>query len=631
MLLVVLHTRVISHAHELRSESALPSLSSGTYLARLATCPECAAQTPFYARAANGVAMIDTVSLEPDAYERQARAKRPARPWSNREVRRLLRNAGRPQRLATDPLARLLVRALRAATPIAAVRRVVDEAFADQGENGRRLRDLIVACDLDRTRTQADAAAAMHLSTRQFFRQRADAVSTVASRIRAILAPALETDRPLAALAELVGDSEPDAAVRIYEILEAGGETLDDNTGIMTTLLAARSREAAGERAAARSLLANAECRIATLSAPSAAVAYEIAALHCLRARHESRAAGLATHAAGLRRLASDDRATVLRANLIEVEAALAAGDTVAARAGLEFAQQASYAARDGHALGIAVLLQSQLAFLEGNYRMAEEYATAAGFALRHPSADATAAALAIGRARIFLGKRWQPDDRTESAHPRAWERVFAIVAGARHLLLAGEHDAAAASAERAMALAADLEYHGIWVQAAATLGACAGHAGDVVNEQRWYRAALKRFASLADATVGHDLFALPGASARDLGPLEIDDDLLDLLADLSERTVGEHRYVPPYDPQRLRAFLRDLLAYAAEIEPDDTVLARARATVNADATLAEIVAADRPALRTALRSLLAIPLHHDRRPAFAKRIDTFWQRSLSS
>ncbi|HEY8320459.1 MAG TPA: hypothetical protein VIG46_01535 [Candidatus Baltobacteraceae bacterium] len=575
--------------------------------------------------------MIDSVYLEPDAYERQARVRRPARPWSNREVRRLLRNAGRPQRLATDPLARLLVRALHAASPIAAVRRIVDDAFADQGENGRRLRDLIVACDLDRTLTQADAAGALHLSTRQFFRQRADAISTVASRIRNVLAPALETERPLAALAELVGDSEPDAAVRIYEILEAGGETLDDSTGIMTTLLAARSREAAGERAAARSLLANAECRVATLAAASSAVAYEIAALHCLRARHESRAAALASHASVVRRLAGDDRAAALRANLIEIESALASGDVAAARAGLEFAQQASYAARDGHALGTAVLLQSQLAFLAGDYRIAEEYATAAGFALRRQPADATAASVAIGRARLFLGKRWQPDERLEHAPPRGWERVFAGVVGARHLLLAGDHAGAVAAAERVMELAADLEYHGIWIQAAATLGACAGHTGDLVNEQRWYRAALKRFASLADATVGHDLFALPGASVRDLGPLAIDDDLLDLLADLSERTVGEHRYVPPYDPQRLRAFLRDLLAYAAETEPDAAILARTRSTVEADATLSAIVADDRADLRAALRSLLAIPLHPDRRPAFAKRIDAFWLRSTPS
>ncbi len=569
--------------------------------------------------------MIDSLTEHP-VYAHRAAAKRAPRPWSNREIRRLLRSASRPQRVALDPLARALAQALAIETPIAAIRRVVDDAFEGQGQNGKRLHDLIVACDLDCTQTQAEAAAAMHLSTRQFFRQRADAISAIASHIRALLAPALEPDRPLAALAELVGESEPEAAARIYDILDASGESpaplarmrasldagisvdpsLDGDlrTSIMTTVLAARSREAAGERSAARALLANAECRVVELPALEAdAVRFEIQAMHCLRARHEARAIDLAVHASQARDLAGDERAAVARATVLESEAALASGNVVAAEGFLNLAQQASYLSRDGRALGTAVLQHAQLAFLRSDYRKAEDYATAAGFASRHQPAEAILASIVAGRARLALAKRWTLEERFAQRSSTSWERVSADVLGARHLLLGGNHGLAAERSERALATAADQEYHGVWVQAAATLGACAGITGDVVNEQRWYRAALKRFAELGDALVGHDLFAMPGARGRDLGPLALDDELIDLIDELAAGRIA-------------RSHLLALIAYAADLERGLAVEPATSVFPGGD---------DR--LRSSLAALLATSLHPERREPFRRRFDAAWRR----
>jgi hypothetical protein len=99
-------------------------------------------------------------------------------------VRKLLRQLRRPHLLATDPLALRLRETLNAGTCREAIELLVDQTFAG-GAAAERLREILVRCDLQGQKATA-AAGGMHLSLRQFFRCRADAMEALAIAIEQI-------------------------------------------------------------------------------------------------------------------------------------------------------------------------------------------------------------------------------------------------------------------------------------------------------------------------------------------------------------------------------------------------------------------------------------------------------------
>jgi len=96
-------------------------------------------------------------------------------------VRTLLRQLRRPHLLASDPLALRLRETLRTDTCREAIELLIDRTFAGAAA-GERLREILIRCDLQGQKATA-AAGAMHLSLRQFFRCRADAMEALAVAI----------------------------------------------------------------------------------------------------------------------------------------------------------------------------------------------------------------------------------------------------------------------------------------------------------------------------------------------------------------------------------------------------------------------------------------------------------------
>lgn len=96
-------------------------------------------------------------------------------------VRRLLRQLRRPHLLARDPLALRVRGVLKTENCRDALVQLIDRTFAND-PGGGRLREILVRCDLHGQKARA-AAASIHLSLRQFFRCRAEAIEALAVAI----------------------------------------------------------------------------------------------------------------------------------------------------------------------------------------------------------------------------------------------------------------------------------------------------------------------------------------------------------------------------------------------------------------------------------------------------------------
>ena len=105
---------------------------------------------------------------------------------SNTAVRALLRCVRRPHVLVTMPCMTEICAATGMDDPARALLALLDEAFNLKTPHGRRLRETIIRCDLEGASTN-EAAEAMCVSPRQFFRYRADAMAAVDFAIARII------------------------------------------------------------------------------------------------------------------------------------------------------------------------------------------------------------------------------------------------------------------------------------------------------------------------------------------------------------------------------------------------------------------------------------------------------------
>jgi hypothetical protein len=96
---------------------------------------------------------------------------------SDADLRRLLRLLRRPHLLEREPLALRVRQALGTTTCRDALLSLVDRTFGTI-EDTRRLREIIVRCDIEGQKAR-QAAAGMHVSLRQFFRYRAEAIEAL--------------------------------------------------------------------------------------------------------------------------------------------------------------------------------------------------------------------------------------------------------------------------------------------------------------------------------------------------------------------------------------------------------------------------------------------------------------------
>ena len=104
-------------------------------------------------------------------------------PWSRGSVRSLLRGVRRPAQLERDGVALELERVLRCTSARDAVLVLVDRALRHEH---RFCSEIVRRCDVDGETTLV-VASAMHLSPRQFFRYRAQAIEAIAVELERLL------------------------------------------------------------------------------------------------------------------------------------------------------------------------------------------------------------------------------------------------------------------------------------------------------------------------------------------------------------------------------------------------------------------------------------------------------------
>jgi hypothetical protein len=105
--------------------------------------------------------------------------------WPHDEVREMLRLVRRPYRLRRNPLAQQLRQALDVNSEMDAVTRVVRMTFSGTPDDAAALKALIVT-DYE-GKTAKEAAGELHVSVRQYFRYRSEAVDALAETIAAAL------------------------------------------------------------------------------------------------------------------------------------------------------------------------------------------------------------------------------------------------------------------------------------------------------------------------------------------------------------------------------------------------------------------------------------------------------------
>jgi hypothetical protein len=106
------------------------------------------------------------------------------------DVRRLLRLLRRPYLLEREPLALRARKALGTSSCRDAMLLLVDRTFGDIRDT-QRLREIILRCDVEGQKAR-QAAAGMHLSLRQFFRHRAEAIDALALFLERLDEPGAE-------------------------------------------------------------------------------------------------------------------------------------------------------------------------------------------------------------------------------------------------------------------------------------------------------------------------------------------------------------------------------------------------------------------------------------------------------
>jgi len=421
---------------------------------------------------------------------------------------------------------------LRAGTAREAVHLLVAEAFGDE-QHGAHLRETIERCDFRGEKTRL-AASAMHLSRRQFFRHRAEALNRLNSTLARVLerpptadhdvvfagaVSAVDTEAAFHLYADIVRrrSGEQREAVRVAATLsavwsandpsavapEASGSTdplakveqaaflsLTGATEIASRLYAEAAKQLSGRR------------QIAHRQAAFRLACYELAA--CRQEGDLKRAQMLVGQLAAL---ADDDRRLHAIARAEEAQHACRLGDMSKAAALIADAEKLSLAdpealvaARIGHA-------KATLAFMQGQHAAALRYAVGATsiFAVGQPLYAFSAAALA-GRAALALGLSWNCADGLCARFPNAPQRADIEAVRARHLLFV-DSNAAQAAAERALELARQhrLSNSIIFAQATLSLVAQAQHRNAEARSLR--SLAWQRAVAAGDRLLLQDLF----------------------------------------------------------------------------------------------------------------------------
>lgn len=474
------------------------------------------------------------------------------------EIRRLLRLMKRPHALDREPLALMLREALRTDTSREAVLKTIESAFDVGIANGRLLREIVQRCDVNGDKTST-VAASIGMSARHFFRYRNDAIETVAQAVSRKLRQPDDAARKQLVMASLVAEFDPRAALDLYvraapsptgktafEIARAAIwagidaapyiERCEGAWRLLAQAHMARRLLSVGHRAESETLTDQIRAELPkSTREPHDAVAFEIAELD----RRAVRRRGLMDRDAELvermHALATGDPQLAALASLAEAEAGCSAGALNAAAVAIAEAERYAVERRDLYVLSRAAFASASLSALKGDLEDARALFTAAmttiaafdaGYALR--------SAAFAGRCALQTGSAWSPPQALMERYGASWTLVELDSIEARKAIGA-DPARAVALAKSALRRAEASDATIATLFARATLAAALDRSGDAVEAKRLWLGCWVDGATMNDHTALFDLFVVPGAVARDIGPLALDDDFMDALRRLNE------------------------------------------------------------------------------------------------
>jgi hypothetical protein len=468
--------------------------------------------------------------------------------WTNHEVRRILRLMRRPHALERERLAVLLREAAQTRDARAAVELAIEKAF-DPASSADRLRlEIIRRCDIGGETTRG-AARALHLSVRQFFRHRADAIEAIAQSIEASLRHPPDSQSHLLLLAQTIETIDPKAALDIYlraplaksgQIaynivrtsvwagVDVSQEQVDACEGpwrLLALAAVARHLVARGDDAGSTAMREELRAELeGHKGARYDAAAFELAFLDRLDARRRGDVAQSRALLGDMRSLSSRDEVLLALTLVSEAEQALLEGDLTAAALALGDAELLEVHKRDLTVMARAALGRGMLSHVSGFHQEAYALANGAGPALAGLEAGFALRAAAIaGRAALFCGVQWARPTQLCERYPDVWVRADTEGVWARHLLATDPR-----ASRDAAQFAHDLgSRHGSPVltsYARVSLAAALDLLGEHERAQEERVAAWESALHHEDKTALYDLFFAPAAPAHDIGLMRLDE-----------------------------------------------------------------------------------------------------------
>jgi hypothetical protein len=488
--------------------------------------------------------------------------------WGEREVRRLLRGLRRPHTLEMEPLAKFLCDAYGVERPYDACLHFVHETFVNKGLIGKRLYYLIRTCDVEANETLLAAASDMGVSPRQFFRYRREAIVALVAHANQLgLAHPAPTGL-IEELARLLGETDPNAASRVYEValsttesvsldrvdawLNAGAffddTLLDQFRGIdrlRALIKIARACFIFGNTRAGDVIVESIRARMVdAIVEDREVVEFELLHLEYVRALHRESTGRCAQLAREARRAAEGDAMRTIAAILIESESAIRVGDLVLAEQALTAAEGVILARKQVRLVSILVCGRAAIAFMQGDLSRALAYAASAQLALSDRLLDALTLNAFIGRVTLAMGLPWRaPRDLLAITNPpvrvitpsratglvaldgstrRLFQRLYLEIVDLRAALVAGDLESIDAIVD-VLTLTRQTGYRCLEAASLALISVWLERTGARDEAQRNAVAAWEISAELGDFFSAQDLFDHAQDRPREFGAVDLD------------------------------------------------------------------------------------------------------------
>lgn len=582
---------------------------------------------------------------------------------ATRAARQLLRLFLTPRVAEENGLGLLLRDAYETQTVHEAILALISEALSDGSQRTQLARESIERCNI-RGESSKLAARAMCVSTRSFFRLRAEAINVIAETLERVLKRTVEPPYFELTLARTIATQHPRAALEIYHHAEARVERMDAGTGevafdIVTATVwsgleptkeqlkscqgpwQAMALAEIGRNAMAlgrQDMWLETRAKLVKIldrnnTSDYRQAAFVLASLDRIDSRRVGDPEGAAETCARLRQLAGNDPVRVALSMVAQAEQSCIEGDTTSAAMTLAETERVTALTASPGLIARCALAQATLSFMYERYAEAIAFASAAstvmpgveaGFSIR---ADSLA-----GRAALIAGLEWPSTLQIPRRYHRVWTFAEHRAVEARHAM---DDDLVKARdlASEAIAIAADQRAQGALAYANATMAQILRLEGPDKEADKLSLSAWKTALSLRDHSLLFDLFVASGRQAIMATWWFATDEFYDALTDafygFLGRSPGRGTWLRPYLESVIRESLESALGVSASADTSDAdstanVLRNARVTGTA---FAEFVGDG----SERLLAYLPYIVRPDSRQQFRRRFRERWSNLVDS